>query len=101
MTERNQFVRLFDKPEVHRSRDFMAFYKPNGKISSAIGITIKGKLGGGVWRTRLKRTIREWFRGIQTEFKEPVDLNILIRVPTVLDWDYIENLKKQLSDWKR
>ena len=100
MTERPQFVRLFDNPKTHKSSIFIAFYLENDKKTSRIGITLKGRVSG-IWRTRLKRVVREWFRTRKSAFEKPVDLNIVIRIPSELDWEYIEKLRKSLTDWKK
>ena len=102
MTERPQFVRLFENPSVYRSNTFQAFWKPREQATSKprarLGITIKGRLSS-VWRMRLKRVVREWFRKAKEKIG-PNDLNIVIRVPVKLDMDYVDALKKQLRDWK-
>lgn len=98
MTERPQFVRLFDNPSVYRAQTFQAFWKSNDKQSARLGITIKGRLSS-IWRTRLKRVVREWFR-VSKEKLGPNDVNIVIRVPATLDLKFVESLKKQLKGWK-
>lgn len=98
MTERPQFVRLFDKPRVYRSQTFQAFWKSNDKSVPRLGITIKGRLSS-VWRARLKRAIREWFR-VSKDSIGQVDLNIVIRVPEKLDREFLQLLKRQLKLWK-
>jgi ribonuclease P protein component len=98
MTERAQFVRLFDKPSVHRASAFQAFSKPNDGKTARLGITIKGRLSS-VWRMRLKRTIREWFR-LAREQLGTCDVNIVLRVPDKLDLEYVDRLRRQLREWK-
>jgi ribonuclease P protein component len=105
LTERSQFVRLFDNPKVHRSQSFQAFYKEKSKEETSsrspnprLGITFKGRLSS-VWRMRIKRVIREWFRAAKEKIGA-VDLNIVIRVPQRLDMEYIDQLKRQLREWK-
>lgn len=98
MTERPQFVRLFDNPSVFRARTFQAFWKSNDRAGARLGITIKGRLSS-VWRTRLKRVVREWFR-VSKQGIGANDLNIVIKVPQKLDLDFLDLLKKQLKGWK-
>ena len=99
LTERPQFIRLFDNPSVYRATTFQAFWKPNDKKNARLGITIKGRLSS-VWRMRIKRIVREWFR-ISKKSIGPNDLNIVIRVPEKLNLDFTNVLKRQLSQWKQ
>ena len=98
LTERPQFVRLFDNPSVYKTRTFQAFWKTNTKHLARLGITIKGR-PSSVWRTRLKRVVREWFRTRKEKFGA-VDLNIVIRVPSELNLSYLDLLKRHLEEWK-
>lgn len=98
MTERPQFVRLFDNPSVYRAQAFQAFWKANDKKSARLGITIKGRLSS-IWRTRIKRVVREWFRVSKESFGMS-DVNIVIHVPAKLDMAFVDALKKQLKGWK-
>jgi ribonuclease P protein component len=98
LTERPQFVRLFDKPQTYKSRTFQAYWKQNEKMSARLGITLKGRLSS-VWRMRLKRIIREWFRVAKAEIG-PNDLNIVIHIPVKLDMAFADLLKTQLEAWK-
>ena len=99
MTERPQFVRLFDNPNVFRSPSFQAFWKENSHSGARLGITFKGRLSS-VWRMRIKRVIREWFRTVKQDLGSN-DVNIVIRVPTDLNMSFVDRLKKNLSAWKR
>ncbi|MBI2605576.1 MAG: ribonuclease P protein component [Deltaproteobacteria bacterium] len=99
MTERVQFVRLFDRPEVFRATTFQAFWKANDRDSARLGITLKGRLGS-VWRARLKRQVREWFR-LQRESFGAADLNIVIKVPPEMNWDFVSRLAGQMREWKK
>lgn len=98
MTERAQFVRLFDSPSFFRQSTFQAFWKENDLKFSRLGITIKGKLSS-INRTKVKRIIREWFR-VSHERLSTIDLNIVIKVPQKISEEFMESLKKQLKAWK-
>lgn len=98
LTERSQFVRLFDNPNVFRATTFQAFWKENALSGPRLGITLKGKLSS-VWRMRLKRIVREWFR-VSKEKVGNADLNIVIRIPSKLDLEFADKLKEQLRRWK-
>lgn len=99
MTERREFQRLFDQPQVFRGKMFQAFYKENNRKTSRIGITVKGRVSS-VWRARIKRTIREWFRLSFRENHDPVDLNIVVKAPEKMEQRYIDHLKLNLRQWK-
>jgi ribonuclease P protein component len=43
-----------------------------------LGITVTRKVGGAVRRNRIKRLVREWFRGRREEFKS-CDLVVIAR----------------------
>lgn len=99
LTERPEFVRLFDNPKVHRARAFQAFWKTNQKNTARLGITIKGRLSS-VWRMRVKRIVREWFRTTKERLGNN-DINVVFKVPQKLDMSYLDEFKKQLNEWKR
>lgn len=107
LTKRAQFLRLFDSPNVYRASTFYAFWKENNERSSRLGITIKGRLST-VWRMKIKRLIREWFRKSKFHSEKPfVDLNIVIKVPQKaekkgekkLDHMFLDRLRRQLQGW--
>ena len=98
LTDRRQFLRLFQNPSSYKATTYQAFWKANDRPSARLGITIKGRLPS-VWRMRLKRVVREWFRTTKEKIG-PNDMNIVIRVPTELGMDYIDLLKRQLRSWK-
>lgn len=89
---------MFESPAVHRARSFQAFWKENANQTARLGITIKGRLSS-VWRMRLKRVVREWFRKAKEQLG-PNDVNIVLRIPVKLDIGYMDSLKKQLAEWK-
>lgn len=98
LTERHQFVRLFDSPNVYKARCFIAFWKKNSEQGARLGITIKGRLSS-VWRARIKRVIREWFRNSKEQFGNN-DINIVIKIPSTLNRGFLDQLCSQLSRWK-
>lgn len=104
LTEKSEFVRLFDEPLRYRAPSFQAFWKENGKVYSRLGITIKGRLTSP-WRFRLKRVIREWFRNAVLFRSSPEslgrDLNIVIKVTGPLTWKYIDELRNDLNHWSK
>ncbi|HRK01747.1 MAG TPA: ribonuclease P protein component [Oligoflexia bacterium] len=98
LTQRKEFIRLFDEPGVHRGGTFLAFFKDSETGRSRLGITIKGKVSS-VWRFRIKRTIREWFR-LHKDMLGNIDLNIVVKPPVNLVKSYIDRLKKDLTQWR-
>ena len=98
LTRRVEFIRLFDKPKTYRAETFEIYYKQNEKKEARLGITLKGRTSS-VWRIRLKRVIREWFRESQLKIGF-YDLNVVIRLPTNMDWIFIDKTRKQLKQWK-
>lgn len=74
-----EFDRVFR--EKHRSVDdfFTVLYRPNGLKRSRLGLAIaKKKVRRAVTRNRLKRIIRESFRGVQTQLNG-LDIVIMAR----------------------
>lgn len=44
-----------------------------------LGITVGRKVGGAVVRNRIKRHVREWFRGVRPELYPAIDLVVIGR----------------------
>jgi ribonuclease P protein component len=44
-----------------------------------LGITVSRKVGGAVVRNRLKRRIREWFRGARARLRPDMDIVVIAR----------------------
>jgi ribonuclease P protein component len=44
-----------------------------------IGITVSRKVGSAVVRNRVKRRVREWFRGVRRELRPAADLVVIAR----------------------
>jgi len=44
-----------------------------------LGITVSRKVGGAVVRNRLKRRIREWFRGERARLRPSMDIVVIAR----------------------
>jgi len=98
LTERPQFVRLFENPDTYKTQTFQAFWKSNERATPRLGITIKGRLSS-IWRTRLKRVVREWFRVSKAALGKN-DVNIVLRVPGRLDDAFVQALSRSLRRWK-
>lgn len=98
LTKRFEFIRLFDKPKTYRAETFEIYYKQNQNKVARLGVTLKGRTSS-VWRVRLKRVVREWFRESQVKIGS-YDLNVVIRLPINIDWIFIDKIRTQLRQWK-
>lgn len=83
---------------MYRSSRFQAFWKANEIGQPRLGITIKGKLGS-IWRMRLKRVVREWFR-IRKAQLGANDINIVVKVPAEMCFEFLDSVRDQLNKWK-
>ena len=97
MAARADFTRLFDEPHVFRGATLLVFSKASDRPRSRVGITIKGRLTS-VWRTRLKRLVREAFR-LQAESGLARDYNFVIRIAGPVDWKFHEKLERDMKLW--
>jgi ribonuclease P protein component len=48
-------------------------------VGSRLGITVSRKVGRAVVRNRVKRRVREWFRGSRAKLREGIDLVVIGR----------------------
>lgn len=49
-----------------------------------LGLTVSRKVGGAVERNRVKRRVREWFRGARSELPAGADLVVIARRPAAI-----------------
>lgn len=98
---RSEFLRLFDEPFVFSSGNTLVFWKNSDKSVARLGITLKGKIRG-IWRTRIKRKIREWFRNnraeLETAHNGPCDYNVVVKGN---DWELIDSTQNSLEAWRK
>jgi len=123
LVHRQEYLRLRENPFVYKTATIWIFWKPNEKPKhirpeslhdvkatestinvtkhsvARLGITIKGRILS-VWRKRIKRVIREWFR-LTKENYNGIDLNVVVRLPQILNWNFIDDLKNELNEWKK
>lgn len=70
----NDFRRVFARGRRKVARYFVIYTLPNRLDVSRIGIQIRRKIGTAVTRNRIKRMVRELFRKMKWEFREPMDI---------------------------
>ena len=59
--------------------ELIVYAAPNGLPACRLGLSVSRKVGGAVQRNRLKRMLREAFRGVAAELPEGIDLVIVAR----------------------
>jgi ribonuclease P protein component len=79
-----EFRRIFSRGRRLATRFFVLYLLPNRLSFSRLGIQVKAKIGSAVRRNYIKRMVRETFRRMKQEFRQPVDL-IFIAEKEVLD----------------
>ncbi|HSE40586.1 MAG TPA: ribonuclease P protein component [Acidobacteriota bacterium] len=68
------FRRVFSKGKRTATRLFVIYILPNHLSHSRLGIQVQSKIGTAVQRNYIKRIVREIFRKIHQDFREPVDI---------------------------
>lgn len=97
MVDRVDFTRLFDEPHVFRGSVILVFSKASERKVSRVGVTIKGRLSS-IWRTRLKRAVREVFR-LHADPALGRDYNFVIRIGAAVNLKFYERLQRDLKLW--
>jgi len=95
----NEFRRIFSKGRRIANRFFVIYLLPNTLTFSRLGIQVKAKIGSAARRNYIKRMVRETFRKMKYEFRQPVDL-IFIAEKEILDLkcsDFQQAFRKVLS----
>lgn len=55
------------------------YCRPNRGETAKLGLTVSTKLGGAVHRNRIRRRLKECYRGIETQLKPGFDIVIVAR----------------------
>jgi ribonuclease P protein component len=69
-----EFKRVFSRGRRIGTRYFVIYSLHNNLSASRIGIQVKAKIGSATKRNYIKRMVRETFRRMKNEFRQPVDL---------------------------
>lgn len=73
----NDFRRVFARGRRKATRFFVIYILPNRLDCSRLGIQVRRRIGTAVTRNRIKRMVREVFRKIKGDFRQPVDLILI------------------------
>jgi ribonuclease P protein component len=68
------FRRVFSKGKRIATRLFVIYILPNHLSHSRLGIQVQSKIGTAIQRNYIKRIVREIFRKIHQDFRDPVDI---------------------------
>ena len=94
-----EFRRIFSRGRRAATRFFVIYSMPNRLTLSRVGIQVNAKIGSAVRRNYIKRMVRETFRKMKNEFRQPVDL-IFIAEKQILDLkcsEFEQEFRKVLS----
>ena len=77
----------------------MVYSLPNRLALPRLGIQVKARIGSATKRNYIKRMVRETFRKMKTEFRQPVDLIVIAEKELVnlKCSDFEKEFKKALS----
>jgi ribonuclease P protein component len=74
LSKSTEFRRVFSRGKRAATRYFVVYSLPNRLSFPRLGIQVKAKIGSAVKRNYIKRMVREAFRKMKADFREPVDL---------------------------
>jgi ribonuclease P protein component len=70
----SDFKRVFSRGKRVATRAFVIYSLPNHLPFSRLGIQVRAKIGTAVKRNYIKRIVREVFRRMKEDLREPVDV---------------------------
>ena len=79
ITEPRDFRRVMKLGRRHSSRSFILFIQKNEEGFHRLGIVVKKETGPAVFRNRMKRYIREFFRLHKHKIKGSYDFILMIK----------------------
>ncbi|MCI0605703.1 ribonuclease P protein component [bacterium] len=94
-----EFRRVFSRGKRTGTRYFVVYSLPNRLPLPRLGIQVKAKIGSAAKRNYIKRMVRETFRKMKTDFRQPVDL-IFIAEKEILNLrcsEFEEEFRKVVS----
>jgi ribonuclease P protein component len=74
LTKSSDFKRIFSRGKRTATPLFVIYSLRNHLTYSRLGIQVKSRIGTAVRRNRIKRMVREVFRKMKEEWKEPHDM---------------------------
>ena len=79
LKQNREFQRAYKKGSYKAGRFLVAYAVPDPKGRSRMGISVGRKFGNSVQRNRIKRLIRESYRGILPGMKKGYDVVFMVR----------------------
>ena len=79
LRKRPEFLRVSRTGRKIHTANFLVISKANDKGKARLGITVSGKVGNSVVRTRIKRLVREFFPRRRHERVPGVDILVIAR----------------------
>ncbi len=83
LKENAVFRRLYHRGSSAGSRYLVIYCRCNGTGTSRLGFTVSTKLGHAVVRNRVRRRLREIYRGLEAELKPGYDIVVVARSAAV------------------
>ena len=83
LKENGVFRRLYHRGSSAGSRYLVVYCRRNGAQISRLGFTVSTKLGHAVVRNRVRRRLREIYRGLEPELKPGYDIVVVARSASV------------------
>lgn len=74
LLKRTEFRKVYEQGERRSGQLAAVFYCPNGLGRTRLGITVPVRVGNAVVRNRIKRRVREVFRGERSSIPEGWDV---------------------------
>ena len=79
LKQNRDFQRAYKKGKYKAGRFLVVYAVPDRQGKSLFGISVGRKFGNSVQRNRIKRLIRESYRGIRPSLKQGFDIVFMVR----------------------
>lgn len=83
LSKSSDFRRIISKGKRTGTQYFVIYSLPNRLSFPRLGIQVRAKLGTAVQRNYMKRIVREAFRKMKQDFREPLDLIFIAEKPAI------------------